>query len=717
MMCVRILLVGLVTAASVAAADDPPPFGTVVQQWELGLSGSYAGAGMTWRRDSERFYLADQGYAGPTGMWSCDPRDPVGTLRRENWVFPNMGSGTADIPWSLAWDNDSGCYWISNIVDGNIYGGCYYTRIRKTAVGDTWRWFSENPGDTWLVGTGSGGGGGNMYWMAGSEKWFGRGYFICVPVAPTGPYSHMWKFDPYTKTSVGRCTNDTGPSRVVTLVPWDSNYIITTGWNANRFFKRDSTGLILDSAAATVYGPAGLALWIPRSIAPDDTVFMYCICSDPNNTLLKISVGMLWNQLPSINPSDLRPVAILAPSGTVDSGTTVTPRLVVQNTSVPADGVNAHFVISTDGVPVYTDSITGMWLDPWATETLSFTEWIPQGRDTMGVIAWTCWSGDSFPEDDTIRNRFLVRVKDIAVTEITAPVPDTVLDSGVVFAPQCRVWNYGNVAVRFDVRFRIGSWQATRNVSIIPGGSKLITAPTPYTAMPGIWACRASAVVTGDLHPEDNIKADTFTVRGTITKDVDARAVLAPVGVVDTGQTITPKARFGNNGADDASFSTFFSILDSDGAQVYAESSQVMLAAGDSTDIEYPPVKLAVMGSYAAACSVAMDGDQNSTNDCKLDTFEVGATGVAEAPKAPLSYGLSPIANPCRGQATICFNSPFPTPYSLSLYDATGRLVHSSFGLRTSPFRLDLRSMPVGVYVLRLNAGTFACSKKIILQH
>jgi hypothetical protein len=39
------------------------------------------------------------------------------------------------------------------------------------------------------------------------------------------------------------------------------------------------------------------------------------------------------------------------------------------------------------------------------------------------------------------------------------------------------------------------------------------------------------------------------------------------------------------------------------------------------------------------------------------------------------------------------------------MFDASGRLVHSAFGIRTSSFRLDLRSMPDGVYLLRLDSG------------
>ena len=291
MTCVKVLLIGLITAASTAAADDPPAFGTVVQEWHLLIQ--FANGGITWRRDSERFYLMDQGYSGSSGVWSCDPLDPVHSLRRENWVMPDVGSDTADIPWGLAWDSDSNCFWISTIVDGDIYSGSYYFRMRRTAVGDTWRWFPENPGDTWLVSSA-----GNMYWMAGSEKCDGRDYFACAPVGSGYPYNNVWKFDPYTKTSVGRCSSGHIYSeRGCALVPWDSNYIITTGWGANKHYLRDSNGVVLRSADAATYAPFDISLWFPQTVRAEDTVFFYCICGNQTSTIQKISVGLLWGQL------------------------------------------------------------------------------------------------------------------------------------------------------------------------------------------------------------------------------------------------------------------------------------------------------------------------------------------------------------------------------------------------------------------------------------
>ena len=68
------------------------------------------------------------------------------------------------------------------------------------------------------------------------------------------------------------------------------------------------------------------------------------------------------------------------------------------------------------------------------------------------------------------------------------------------------------------------------------------------------------------------------------------------------------------------------------------------------------------------------------------------------------------------GFATVRFSSPFSTPFSLRIYDATGRLVRSSFGNRSSSFRLDLRSMPVGVYLVKFAADGFTATQKLVVQ-
>jgi len=78
------------------------------------------------------------------------------------------------------------------------------------------------------------------------------------------------------------------------------------------------------------------------------------------------------------------------------------------------------------------------------------------------------------------------------------------------------------------------------------------------------------------------------------------------------------------------------------------------------------------------------------------------------------SFSVSP--NPCRGSGAVQLNlGPLDHSAALRIFDAAGRLLRSTFGIRTSPFRLDLRPMPAGVYVLRLDAeGRFATARLVV---
>ncbi|MFO7638229.1 MAG: hypothetical protein R6X14_02840, partial [bacterium] len=609
----------LIVEVPVTPETDQPPFGTVVQQWNLTMSGTYAGAGMTWRRDQGRFYMIDQGYAGTKRMWSLDPADPVGTIRDENWTFPNIGSPTVDIPWGVAWDDDSSCFWISNITDGNIYGGC--NLLRMTPAG-TWT------GDSWLVADGNLGGPIGAYWTAGMEKWIDRGFFALTPVA-SGIQNNTAFFNPYTKSYLGRTAN--GPTvseRGCALVPYDSLYILTNGWNENNWRKRDTTGFLLQQVAATVYGPADWAMWVPVNINPTDTVYVFNICSNSNNTFQKISLGMTWGQLPSVNPFSVGPVAILAPVGAIDSAVVTTPRLVIRNKSneTVADSVHVTFTIH-DGLDavIYSDEAYILAMQPSSFETLAFTPWTPTGRDSLSVKAWTYWASDSVPQDDTIRNRFMVRMRNVGLTEILDPPSPA--DSGVYYRPRARVYNYGTQSETFNLNFRIGAFNHNVLVTdLLPNYSRVVTAADSWQALPGYWVHTVSALLAGDLHPEDNVMVDTIYVPGVVGKDVAVEEILAPPSFVDTLTTVTPQARIANYGGGSETFRAWFTVWDTaTDVRVYRDSLQLSLPGGGNTVAAFTPVRFTMFGPHVAQCSVYLVGDQNALNDKLNKNFTVSS--------------------------------------------------------------------------------------------
>jgi hypothetical protein len=131
---------------------------------------------------------------------------------------------------------------------------------------------------------------------------------------------------------------------------------------------------------------------------------------------------------------------------------------------------------------------------------------------------------------------------------------------------------------------------------------------------------------------------------------------------------------------------------------------------------------------FAAKCSViARNPDDDSIygpavlwtllGDPALRIKHTIQNGVEESlkPRAP-SRNLTVSPNPCDASTTIRLSSPLPTPYSLFVYDASGRIVHSqpvpdsSFVIRTSSF-------PAGIYVARCVSGADCAATRFLVRH
>ena len=102
----------------------------------------------------------------------------------------------------------------------------------------------------------------------------------------------------------------------------------------------------------------------------------------------------------------------------------------------------------------------------------------------------------------------------------------------------------------------------------------------------------------------------------------------------------------------------------------------------------------------------------------KTDSLGVAPYGVAE--EKSVSHGriaLTVTPNPASGVVRInCFLPAGSKPTALRVYDCQGRLAHSSFVIRHSSFSLDLRSLPAGVYLLRLESDLGSATRKLVIE-
>lgn len=674
----------------------PPPFGAVINQWDLPMSGSYVTAGITWRPDSGRLYIIDEMSSGyQAKVRSCRPDDPVATLRDENWQFPSFGSSTKDLPQGIAWDADSGCFWTSIHVDGSS-SSCVLARMTPQG---TWT------GDSWLVTRG------DFLCLYGIEKspdvgvFYGGGSWT----AENG----LCAFDPYRRQILGRIVK--GYSYGAACVPADSNYVVTA--MSGRYLKIDYWGAVLDSVYCSSHSPWDMTLMIPDAPGTEDTVCFYSMCQSSGNTLVRVSAGMTWLQLLAGNRHNVRPSVIICPSGAVDSGQNVTPRFVVRNVgNEAADRVRVWFKIDHYGNGKYLDSTEIINMPPHSMDTVSLSPWNANGRDSMSGIVWVFWAADSVHRDDTMRNRFLVRARDVRIARISAP-RDTI-DSGLVITPQAYVWNHGNAPEQFDVVFRIRGWCCTTRVSVGPGGARYVDAGRTYVTLPYAYVPVVTAVLPGDLHPENNICRDTFWVRGTAQYDVEVSGIIAPGWAVDTLMSVTPTARMRNRGSGGANFDASFIVRDPSGLPVYEQSTSLVLGAGVDSAVEFPPARFRSPGQYSMTCSTCYAPDQNEPNDYVTLPLLV-RVGVEEPQPAGAAAKLLVLPNPAtRCRVVLQHAIPHVGPARLVFCDVTGRVVaRRELGVMDEGRTIvDLGELGTGVYGVRLEATGRAFSTRLVIQ-
>jgi len=95
-----------------------------------------------------------------------------------------------------------------------------------------------------------------------------------------------------------------------------------------------------------------------------------------------------------------------------------------------------------------------------------------------------------------------------------------------------------------------------------------------------------------------------------------------------------------------------------------------------------------------------------------------GREGVmaSRVPSAECRVSIGP--NPLTGGfATVRLGKSVRGPVRLEVVDVAGRVVHESpFAVRHSPFALDLRSIPAGVYLVRIESAGFSATQKLVVQ-
>jgi hypothetical protein len=140
---------------------------------------------------------------------------------------------------------------------------------------------------------------------------------------------------------------------------------------------------------------------------------------------------------------------------------------------------------------------------------------------------------------------------------------------------------------------------------------------------------------------------------------------------------------------------------------------------GGDEDIGYS-VQPTTEGGYIVAGMTKSLGEGGA--DFYLIKTDANGRVAVEEPSASRprlsTLGLTCKPNPCRGVTEVSLRPQASSskPMSLHVYDSQGHLAHTTLGVRSSAFWLDLHSLPASAYFIRAAAGTQHASTRVVIH-
>jgi hypothetical protein len=201
---------------------------------------------------------------------------------------------------------------------------------------------------------------------------------------------------------------------------------------------------------------------------------------------------------------------IIAPTGIIDSGTTITPQVRVSNF-----GTESVLFPITLRIGPWVQTRYKMLLSG-QTDTVGFTDWTAQTPGKFAVICSTALAGDLVPSNDWLIDSILIRVLDVGVASIVAPaqivLPETIL-------PQAWVKNYGTFSSSsFDVKFEIlPGYTDIANVANLNVGESLLVTFAPWIDTCGKYTLKCSTLLAFDCNNNNDYKTGNVLVSLTGT--------------------------------------------------------------------------------------------------------------------------------------------------------------------------------------------------------
>lgn len=225
----------------------------------------------------------------------------------------------------------------------------------------------------------------------------------------------------------------------------------------------------------------------------------------------------------TVRTQDIGVSQIVAPVGTIDSGTQTIPRVTVRNYRTHASTAPVWFFISTVAAElVYEDSAL-VSIPGGESLQVEFEPWVASPPGAMRLASFTALVPDVNRTNDTAYGLLVVRrpLRDVGTVAIITPA-DTV-DTGTTVIPAALVRNYGGQAETFPVRFRIGGFYShDTTISLLAGSADTVRFAPWHISQPGTHIVSCSTMLSGDMNNANDRRLDTTVVLATAIKTDEA---------------------------------------------------------------------------------------------------------------------------------------------------------------------------------------------------
>ncbi len=364
--------------------------------------------------------------------------------------------------------------------------------------------------------------------------------------------------------------------------------------------------------------------------------------------------------------NDVGVTSLIAPIGTLDSGTVVTPACSVYNYGT----TTATYLVRLKlGSPAfYTATASVSFHNPGTSVYLTFppttANW-PRGNHPVSCS--TELSGDINPGNDKATNSVFVRVLDATTTSILSP--SGTVNQGETYPVQAIVRNNGNTTVSFDVKFDIqdGYTDTKTVIDLGPNAEDTVDFNNWIPNTPGSFATKCSTRLTNDMNPNNDwLTGSVFVQR----LDAQCLSIDEPTGTVNYGAVIQPKATIRNNGNTEKTFDVTFWI---EGTK-YEDTRSVTLGPGGEEQIIFADWTAQPIGNLGIRCTTKLDGDMDNENDRQEASVFVQFLDVAPieivAPRDTIDSGAV-ITPKARVKNNGNANVSFPFTFSIGDWSST----------------------------------------------